>query len=210
MTSLLVVFLLVVLLPLFISTWRTSLAGLGTQGLLMGFMIYVLSPTPTWERTISLIDVVAVRGLIVPFLLYRVLHAGHAPRRNDVIPPNLLSWGLVGILVALAFHFATRVVPSDAQLHMHLAVASTAILLGLFVLATQTGAFSQVVGALRIENAVALFELASDQPVAPLPVQVGQLVVFILTAVLYAFYVNRLSPTTEPTRAEPPAEGPAL
>lgn len=210
MSSLLVVFLLVVLLPLFIATWRTSLVGLGTQGLLMGWMISVLQPLPTWERTISLIDVVAVRSLLVPFLLYRVLRAGHAPRRNDVIPPNLLSWGLVGILVALAFHFATRVVPTDAQLHMHVAVAATAFLLGLFVLATQIGPFSQVVGALRIENAIALFELSGGQPVAPLPVQIGQLVVFIVTAALFAYYVQRLAPTVETHRTLPPPEGPAL
>lgn len=194
MSSLLLTFLLVSLFPLFISTWRTSLTGLSAQGLLMGWMSYRVEPTISAASMTTLVDLVLVRGVVAPLLLYRVMRAGQAPRRNDVIPPNMLSWGLVGILVALAFRFASRMAPADPQLQTHLAVAAAGVLLGLFVLSTQIGPFSQVVGALRIENAIALFELSGDHPVAPLPVRVGQLAVFLLTAWLYAYYVNRLQP----------------
>jgi hydrogenase-4 component E len=204
MTSLLLIFLLVLLFPLFISTWRTSLVGLSAQGLLMGWIAYRADPILSAESAATLVDLVVVRGMVVPLLLYRVMRAGQAPRRNDVIPPNMLSWGLVGILVALAFQFASRMAPTDAQFQTHLAVATVGVLLGLFVLATQVGTFSQAVGALRIENAIALFELSGDKPVISLPVQVGQIVVFLVTACLYASYVNRLQPTTELERAEGP------
>lgn len=210
MSTLLVVFLLVILLPLFISTWRTSLLGLSAQGLLMGWMAHRGEPTISPASVSMLVDLVIVRGVLAPVLLYRILSAAATPRRNDVIPPNLLSWGLVGILVALGYHFAGRVVPDDAQLQTHVAVACTALLLGLFVLATQVGVFSQVVGALRIENAIALFELSGAKPVTPLPVQIGQLVVFIVTVSLYAFYVKRLPPTTGTPEATTPTEGPVL
>ena len=207
MTTLLVVFLLVLLLPLFISTWRTSLMGLSTQGLLMGWMVYRAAPTFSAEALTTLLDLVIVRGMVVPFLLYRVLRASNAPRRNDVIPPNMLSWSLVGILVALAFHFASRVIPTGGESQTHLAVAASGVLLGLFVLATQTGPFSQVVGALRIENAIALFELSQDRPLAPVPVQAGQLVVFVVTAWLYSFYIDRLQ---APGEIKPGAESGCL
>jgi hydrogenase-4 component E len=202
MTSLLLIFLLVLLFPLFISTWRMSLTGLSAQGLLMGWIAYRAQPILTAANVTTLVDLAVVRGVVVPLLLYRVMRAGQAPRRNDVIPPNMLSWGLVGILVALAFRFASRLAPADAQLQTLLAVAAAGLLLGLFVLATQVGAFSQVVGALRIENAIALFELSGDEPVAPLPVRVGQLVVFLVTAWLYASYVNRLQPATDLKRED--------
>jgi hydrogenase-4 membrane subunit HyfE len=211
MSTLLVVFLLVILLPLFISTWRTSLLGLSAQGLLMGWIAHQAEPALSAASVSMLVDLVIVRGVVAPLLLHRILRAAAAPRRNDVIPPNLLSWGLVGILVALGFHFASRVVPAEAQLQTHVAVACTALLLGLFVLATQTGVFSQVVGALRIENAIALFELGGAKPVTPLPVQIGQLVVFVVTVLLYAFYVQRLPASTAESAEPPPRpEGPAL
>jgi hydrogenase-4 membrane subunit HyfE len=202
MTSLLLLFLLVLLFPLFISTWRTSLTGLSAQGLLMGWMAYHAQPTISAASVTALVDLVVVRGVVVPLLLYRVMRVGQAPRRNDVIPPNMFSWGLVGILVALAFRFASRMAPADPQLQTHLAVAAAGVLLGLFVLATQVGPFSQVVGALRLENAVALFELSGDRPIASLPVRGGQLVVFLLTAWLYASYLKRLRPTTELEQTE--------
>ncbi len=202
MTSVLLIFLLVLLFPLFVSTWRTSLVGLSAQGLLMGWMAYHADPTLSAASVTTVIDLAVVRGVVVPLLLYRVMRAGRAPRRNDVIPPNMLSWGLVGILVALAFQFAIRMAPTDAQFQTHLAVATAGVLLGLFVLATQVGIFSQAIGALRIENAIALFELSADKPVGPIPVQVGQVVVFLVTAWLYASYVNRLQPITEPEPTE--------
>ena len=197
MTSLLIAFLFVLLIPLFISTWRTSLSGLSAQGLLMGWMVYRAQGSVSLENAATLADLILVRGLIAPFLLYRVLHAHNAPRRNDVIPPNMLSWGLVAILVGLAFSFSSRMIPSGGEPHTHLAVASSGVLLGLFVLATQVGTFSQIIGALRIENAIALFELSSEKPVAPVPVQLGQLAVFAVTVAMYAWYVNRLQAANE-------------
>lgn len=208
MNSLLIAFLIVLIVPLILATWRTSLLGLSLQGLLMGCMANGAELIDSPDGVVTLLDLFVVRGIVVPYVLYRVLRACNTPKRNDVIPPNLLSWSAAGILVVLAFRFAGRIDTSaDSGSHVHFAVASAALLLGLFVLATQTGTFSQVVGALRIENAIALFELSADKPVAPVPVQVGQLVVFVATAALYASYVRRLAATVDSAST---AEGPAL
>ena len=49
--------------------------------------------------------------------------------------------------------------PVEGNEHSFVAVATAGLLLGLLVLSTQTGPFSQMIGALRIENAIAVFEL---------------------------------------------------
>jgi len=61
------------------------------------------------------------------------------------------------------------------------------------VLATQTGPFSQMVGALRIENAIALFELGgahtSHEDVG---MRIAQTVLLIATVLLFRWYLKTL------------------
>lgn len=193
MTSLLTAYLLVLLLPLFVASWRVSLAGLSLQGILMAWMVAAHHPAPTADIVVSMLDLAVVRGVVVPFALGRVLTAQHRPVREDVIPPNMLSWGVVAGLVMLAFQCASWLHPEPNGEHLQIAVAATGVLLGLFVLASQTGTFSQAVGALRLENAIALFELGSTGHV-PLGLRVGQVAVFAGTLLMYAHFVRRIRP----------------
>lgn len=195
MTSLLMAYLLVLLLPLFVASWRVSLAGLSLQGLLMAWMVAAHHPAPSLDLAVSMLDLALVRGVAVPLALGRVLRAQHRPPREDVIPPNLLSWAVVAGLVTLAFQCATGLQPMPPGEHTQVAVAATGVLLGLFVLASQSGAFSQAVGALRVESAVALFELGSASHV-PLGLRVGQVAVFVGTVLAYAHFVRLIRPVT--------------
>jgi hydrogenase-4 membrane subunit HyfE len=201
-SSILIAFLIVLLAPLFLATWRTSLIGLSAQGLLMGWMLYRAKPGLSGELLLSMVDLVVIRGAIVPLALHRILSDRNEPRRHDTVPANMLSWAIIGVLVSLGFRFAAKMLPAGDAFQPQLAVATTALLIGMFVLATQTGVFSQVVGALRIEYAIALFELGGDTPAAPLAVRAGQIGVFLATVLLYARYVDRLG---KPEADVPPA-----
>lgn len=193
MTSLLTAYLLVLILPLFGASWRVSVAGLGLQGVLMTWMVASLRPDVPAAVSVTLLDVAVVRSLVVPLALWRVVRAQNRPARNDVIPPNMLSWAIAAGLIALAFRCASWLHPAPGGGHVHVGVAAAGVLLGLFVLAAQNDVFSQVVGALRLENAIALFEL--DGPVhLPLGLQLAQVLVFLGTALTYVLYVRRLGP----------------
>lgn len=194
MTTLLAAFLVVVALPFVCATWRVSLAALSLQGLLMGWMLFRREPVVDADSILSLVDLFAVRGVLVPFMLYRVMRAADASRRGDVILPNMLSLTTAAILVALAFRLAGQLAPGGFESRTAIAVAVSALLLGLFTLATQTGVFTQVVGALCVENAIALFELGGEGGAAPLPVALGLSAVFLLSSCLYALYVRWLHP----------------
>ena len=195
MTSLLTAYLLVLLLPLFVASWRVSVAGLSLQGLLLAWMVLARHPVPSASLAVTMIDLALVRGLVAPLVLRRVLVAQHRPAREDVIPPNLLSWAVVGGLVMLAFQCATWLQSAAPGGHVQTAVAVTGVLLGLFVLASQNGTFSQAVGALRLENAIALFELGNTTHL-PIGLQIGQVAVFLGTVLTYAHYVGLIRPTT--------------
>jgi hypothetical protein len=112
--------------------------------------------------------------------------------RHDVLSPNLMSWTLAIALVFVAFRFADMFVPLAGNEHSFVAGATAGLLLGLLVLATQTGPFSQMVGALRIENAIALFELGGyhRDPWMHLP----QTLLLIATVLLFRWYLRILPP----------------
>ena len=193
MSSLLLAFLLVLVVPLLVATWRTSLIGLGLQGALMVAVAAERGWPTSASGVVLLVDLLVVRTYLAPRWLYAVMAARRAPARSDVIPPNLLSWALAGTLVLLAFRFADRMSPGGGVAALHLAVAASGLLLGLLVLGTRNTTFSQMVGALRIENSIALFELASGQ-VLPLPVQLAVSAILVLTVLAFGAALRQLGP----------------
>jgi hydrogenase-4 component E len=193
MSPLLIALLGVLLIPLFVATWRTSLFGLGCQGIVMALVAYRLEPAPsTPGEWLTLVDLGIVRGFAAPLALYTVLRARNAPARNNVIPPNLLSWTLALGMVLMSFSFAELLVSDLGEQRTLVAVASSGVMLGFLVLATQSGPFSQMIGALRVENAIALLELGGERHEAPLGVQVGLLGVFVATIAFFRWYLSAL------------------
>lgn len=202
MSPLLVSLLAVLLIPLFVATWRTSLLGLALQGSLLAAIAYPsLRPLTSPHAWVTLIDLGLVRGVLAPLGLYLVLRRQGAPARNDVIPPNLFSWALALGLVLAGFHLAHGLVrqPGEPQTLVALAIAAT--LLGFLVLASAAGPFSQMVGALRIENAIALLE-SSGEHHSPLGLQLALLLVFVATLVFFGWFLAALGEPSPP-RGEP-------
>lgn len=210
MSPLLIALLGVLLIPLFVATWRASLLGLSCQGFLMAWIAYRMGPEPsTASEWLTLADLVLVRGLGAPLLLYGVMHSKNAPARNDVIPPNLLSWTFALGSVLLAFNFSQSLVSEPGQQQTLVAVAATGVMLGFLVLASQREPFSQMIGALRIENAIALFELGGERHHEPLGLQLGQITVVAMTIAFYRYYLKGLS-ASPVVGAEGAPEGPTL
>lgn len=194
MNPILIAFVGVLVVPLFVASWRLSLLGLALQGLLMAWISYDLHPAlDSLGDWLQMIDLVVVRGLGAPIALFAVLRGQGASARNDVIPPNLMSWTLAIALVLVAFRFADMLVPVEGDANSFVAAASAGVLLGLLVLATQTGPFSQMVGALRIENGIAMFELAGQHDPA---MQVAQTVILVATVLMFRWYLKTLPRTS--------------
>lgn len=186
-----VVFLLVVLAPLFAAQWRASLLGLAAQGVLL------------WRASgaaggFDAVDLLLLRGLVAPVLLWRVYKGSD---RNDVIPASLFGWGSVGALTLAAFAFAAAL--DGGATGGRTAAATAALLLGFFVLASQDGVFSQLVGVLRIENAVALFELTLPRDHPDPVVRCAQVAATAGATLLAAWYLRELRGASPPAPEAP-------
>jgi hypothetical protein len=176
----------------------------------MAWITYRMDPAlSTASDWFTLADLVLVRGIWAPLALYGVLRAQNTPARSDVIPPNLLSWTIALGVVAVSFTFSESLVAEHGQKQTLVAVATAGVLLGFFVLATQSNPFSQMVGALRIENAIALCELGGERRHSLPAIQLGQIAVVVLTVALYRGYLQMLTVHRDAMAQDAP-EGPTL
>lgn len=198
--TLLIAFLLVLITPLLIGSWRVSLAGLAAQGLLLGWLSLETRDDFSAGGILTLVDLLVLRGALIPSFLHRVALSQNRPQRSDVVPPNLFSWTAAAAIVLLSFRFSQALSLSGDRA-THTAIAASAVLLGLFILATQNGLFAQIVGILRIENGIALFELQSEHHL-PVGVHLGVLVVFALSALLYVSFLRTMDTLPETTPAD--------
>lgn len=229
MSALLIGMLGILLVPLFVASWRLSLLALAGQGLIMAWLGFQLDPglhhAATW---LSLVDLLLLRALGAPLVLYLVLRARHTLPRGDVQPPSLMSWTVAVAAVLISFRFAELMVPayepSADQTQTFVAAATASLLLGFALLATQTGPFSQMVGVLRIENAIALFELGlAAQPTTgadgellelgarhghPLALAAAQTAILVLTLLLFRWYLTNLPAPTPGKRSVLEAQRP--
>ena len=197
MSPLLVALLGVLLLPLFFATWRASLFGLACQGALIASIVHGLHHPPTTAASwFALLELVVVRGFAAPLALYTVLRAQQAPPRSDLAPPNLLTWTLALALVLVSFTFSDFLVNDPGEQQTLVAVATAGVLLGFLVLAAQSGPFSQMVGVLRIENAIVLLERGVGGHEEPLGVQLGLAAVFVATVAFFRWYLSHLGRDT--------------
>lgn len=195
MTGLLIAFVITLLVPLFIGKWRTSLLGLAMQGALMASIaLRQRGIHLSVESAVTALDLVVLRAVAMPVALYLVLRRQNAPARNDVIAPNLFSWAMALALVAVAYRTADRLVPVEGNEQALAAVACAAFLLGMFILSTARGTVSQIIGLMRIENAIALFELGSLSDHVSVGIRISQTAIMLVSIGFYRWYLVALAP----------------
>lgn len=205
MTGILIALVITTLIPLFVATWRTSVLGLAVQGGLISWLVLRNETAVHFDSALAFVDLVVLRTALVPLVLYRAQRRLKAPPRNDVIAPNLVSWALAISLVIVAFRAGDALVPREGDEQMLVAVSAVAFALGLFVLAMSRGTFSQVVGILRIENAIAIFELGGERHDAP--IRVGMTSILLVSILFYRWYLESVPAEDD---SSPVKESPAL
>jgi hydrogenase-4 membrane subunit HyfE len=201
MTGVLLAFMIVALVPLFVATWRTSLLGLALQGGFIAWLALRHGVTLSLDSSLTLVDAIGLRAILGPAVLYAAMRGLGAPPRNNVIAPNLFSWAIALGLVVAAFRSADVLFPVEGEEQMLVAVSSSGLVLGMFVLSTAQGTFSQIVGLFRIENAIALFELGGPRHSGGSGIRAGMTLVLLLSIGFYRWYLVHV-PRDEDTEPE--------
>lgn len=200
MMVLLVAMLLAVMVPLFARTWRTMFRALGLQGLLLAVIAYSSLGSHAGDLGVWVLigDLALLRGLFAPIFLHRMVKDRARSPELELVPSNLVFWGIAVVIVATALWFGAKIPPVDTLPSLHLGVALTMVLLGLFVLTIQTRPLGQVIGALIIENGVVCLELLLTHHVA-LPVELALAGVFLGSVLAFGILLRRLETPLEGT-----------
>ncbi|HEY3139603.1 MAG TPA: hypothetical protein VGJ86_00650 [Acidimicrobiales bacterium] len=187
----------VVLVCAFIALWRRGLIAivraLAIQGvalagvaLLVGVRAHDLEPIGVAAL------VLALKGVVVPFLLLRVVRSSDENREVDPVV-NVTASLIAGASLTLIAYVVTRDVvalePSPETRALPIGVA--VILIGLFVLASRRKAVSQIVGFLLLDNGIALIALLATAGI-PLIIELGVTLDVLLVVLILQILTSRL------------------
>lgn len=184
-----------VLLAAVLAVWRRDLSAIArrllvAQGVALA-AIPIIRGLHDHDHALLAVGfaVLAVRALLLPWLLARALGAEHQERREATpLVSNAASLLVVTALVVMAFTITQPVIalaPSTATNAAPAAIAT--VLIALFMMATRRHATSQVAGLLMLDNGIAAtaFLLTAGVPlIVELGASLDVLFVLIVLGVL--------------------------
>lgn len=178
-TLILTALFLAVCVPVFFGKLRVAPQWLSLQALALGWL--VLAAGGALHALATGLEILALRGMLVPWMLRAHLKRHERVAHVDLMPSNLFAWGIAIALIVVAFRFGDGA-GSDARA-LTLGVVACVLTIAYLILATNQEPFAQLVAVLYMENAVLLFETLLPHP-WPLPIHLLLAVVYVGTAAL--------------------------
>jgi hydrogenase-4 component E len=172
-----------------------SIRAFAVQSCLIAFLPWLLHQGPPGiHQIVVLVGTLAVKGILIPWFLFRAIRGAAIRRDVGVLVGYGTSLFLAAVLVALAFAISASLpLPTGIVSVLLMPASLSTLLLGLLILVTRTKAVTQVVGYLFVENGIFLFgvSLVAEMPVL---VETGILLdvfvgVFVMGIVM--FRINR-------------------
>jgi hydrogenase-4 component E len=177
-----------------VSRLRSVIRAVALQGMLLGELPLLVHEEIGVRTVLLVVGVVALKGLVVPALLFRAMREVNIQR--EVTPlvgfiPSLVL-GAVGTALALLFGGSLPLVEGHGSSLLVPAALST-VLTGFLVLTTRQKAIMQVLGYLVLENGIFIFGVLLLEAM-PLLVEAGVLLdlftgVFIMGIIIH--HINR-------------------
>ncbi len=193
-------FILVVVIDFFVlasSRLGAAIRAVAFQGALLGLLPLLLAPpgAPLEHRAVLAVGALAVKGVVIPWLMFRAIREASMRREVEPIVGFVPSMVLGGLGVALAFAFSSRLpLPQPDEAHPYLVpTALSTVWTGLLLVVSRKKAVNQVLGFLLLENGVFVFGLLLSD-IMPFMVEAGVLLdlfaaVFVMGIVM--FHINR-------------------
>ena len=134
------------------------------QGILLGVFPLVLTLGGLqFENTVLSLVNLAVKGVLLPYLLYIAMKKASVKRELEPVIGYSLSVLLVLIFCAGGFLLASRISLLSQKAITVTATSFTLLLTGLFLVAARKKALTQVIGFLVFENGISLFGIGLMQ-----------------------------------------------
>ncbi len=174
--------ILFVVIVLDLSIMVTSRVGhcvrtIAIQGVLLALlplaMLSAENAPPPLHVALMSVGSLVVKGIIIPWLLYRAIRVADVYREVEPFVSMHASLLIGAVLVLASFWVATvLVLPYPLPTRYLVPAAFSTLLVGFLVLVTRRSAITQVVGYVMLENGVYIFGQALAQAL-PIVVELG-------------------------------------
>ena len=158
MIFLLVIFFLALIVSLFFVSWRVAIWAFAIESVVAGIILMKGEGLDSWAARIQILDLAVFRAFVIPMSLIGVLQKFKTQDEFNTIPANFIIWTMALTLLIVSFTFGLTIFPTELQHALHLGIATSAILMGLFILSNQSSPIGQIVGLLTFESGIILSE----------------------------------------------------
>lgn len=190
--SIIIIYALTLLYLSVVERFRHYAMLVGIQGwLLMGIALLQLHPGEEWGTLLFVvIETVVCKGIIVPYMLFRIIRSTQINRVGKKAIPSFAS--VILSTVALVVSLSISYWVSDTQANsLFFGVSMFGLIAGLLLITTHQRIFSHLVGFLIIENAVFLFSLVLGVEM-PILVNVGILLDILMGILLLGLFISKI------------------
>lgn len=164
----------------------------GAQGwLLMAIALMQLQGATLFEQIFIVTETLIFKGLLVPYLLFRVIKRAHINRISYRAMPPLFSV-LLSVVALIASLSITYNIADTKTNSLFFGIAFFGMLMGMILITTRVRIFSHLVGFLIIENSVFLFSLAVGAEM-PMLINVGILLDILMGVLMLGLFVTKIS-----------------
>ena len=171
-------------------------AGLmGLQGfLLFGITLLELQEVNTTNLVIIASETVFFKGLVVPFLLFRIIKKTGVYKVHKLAMPGFYLLILTIIALILSLVLSKALVNPYINTE-YMTIALFCLFTGMLLIVTHKYILSQVIGFLVIENAVFILSLAVGNK-NPMLINIGILLDIFVGVLILGMFALRLKPHT--------------
>lgn len=173
------------------------------QGLLLAVTAAVVAyGTGNDELYISAIMTLLLKGLLLPWLLWRVIRQLQVHREVEPLLNSTLTM-LIALGVTLFSFHIIQPIEKTSQLITRdsMAIATACVLLGMLMMITRRKAITQVIGFLAVENSLFFAAIGSTNGM-PLVVEIGIAFDVLIAALIFGMFFFQIRTTFDSLEVE--------
>jgi len=166
------------------------------QGILLAMTAAVVAySTGEHELYISAIMTFALKGLLLPWMLWRVIRKLHVHREVEPLMNNGVTVAIAVGVTLFSFHIIAPIeVLSDLMTRNSMAIATACVLLSMLMMITRKKAITQVIGFLAVENSLFFAAIGATNGM-PLVVEIGIAFDVLIAALIFGLFFFQINNT---------------
>jgi len=147
------------------------------------------------ELYISAIMTFLLKGLLLPWMLWRVIRSLHVHREVEPLMNNGITMVIAVMVTLFAFHVIQPIqVTSELMTRNSIAIATACVLLSMLMMIKRKKAITQVIGFLAVENSLFFAAIGATNGM-PLVVEIGIAFDVLIAALIFGLFFFQIRTT---------------